>query len=101
MPAGVHPKGLGSAEPTQGWQGQRGHARKVRGQNRKERALLMGRGESRTAALQLMSLQADPVAVPMECVAVPMEHVAVPRECVAVPMEQANLPTGLPARERG
>lgn len=103
MPAGVPPKGLGSAEPTQGWQGQRGHARKVRGQNRKERALLMGRGESRTAALQLMSLQAEPVAVPMECVAVPMEHVAVPRECVAVPMEQANLPTGLPAshRERG
>lgn len=85
-------KGTGVCEPTQGWQDPRDHAQKVRGQNReRERALLM---ERRTAALQLIS---QPVAVPMECVAIPVEHV----QCVAIPMEQANLPTGLPAREQG
>lgn len=56
MLAGVPPRGLGSVEPTQGWQGLRGHAQKERGQNRrKERALLMGRGERCVAALQLVS----------------------------------------------
>lgn len=64
MLAGVPPRGLGSGEPTQSWQDLRGHAQKARSQNgERERALLMGRGERRTAALQLTSRPMERVAI--------------------------------------